>query len=87
MTDEADISDKINVFFTSVGSNMSTKFKNYNGNPLRYISSTLYSISIPEFSEIDIITVISSLKNSSAGYMMTSQVLKLKRSAMKLLNH
>ena len=68
ITDEADIADKFNVFFTSVGNNLSKKFINDNGDPLKYISSTLNSISIPEFTESDILAVISSLKNSSAGY-------------------
>ena len=72
-------------FFTSVGNNLSKKFINDNGNPLKYISSTSNIISIPEFTESDMLTVISSLKNSRYDDIPSSLIKKISNEVAKPL--
>ena len=65
--DSTKIAHIFNDYFTNVGSDLAKHIQS-NINPLSYINTTLYSISIPQFTEGEILNVIKSLKNSSAGY-------------------
>ena len=62
VSDETEIANGFNNYFVTVGKSL-TKNTNSDVNPLDYIQSNSKSIVIP-----DIITVLSSLNNSSADY-------------------
>ena len=64
---ETDIANGFNNYFVTVGKSL-TKNTNSDVNPLDYIQSHPKSIVIPDITVGDIITVLSSLNNSSAGY-------------------
>ena len=67
VSDETEIASGFNNYFVTVGKSL-TKNNNSDINPLDYIQSNLKSIVIPDVIIGDIIKVISSLNNSSAGY-------------------
>ena len=67
LSDETEIANEFNNYFVTVGKSL-TKNTNSDVNPLDYIQSNSKSIVIPDITVGDIINVISSLNNSSAGY-------------------
>ena len=67
VSDETEIANGFNNYFATVGKSL-TKNTNSDVNPLDYIQSNSKSIVIPDITVGDIITVLSSLNNSSAGY-------------------
>ena len=67
VSDETEIANGFNNYFVTVGKSL-TKNTNNDVNPLDYIQSNSKSIVIPDITVGDIINVISSLNNSSAGY-------------------
>ena len=67
VSDETEIANRFNNYFVTVGKSL-TKNTNNDVNPLDYIQSNSKSIVIPDITVGDIINVISSLNNSSAGY-------------------
>ena len=66
VSDETEIASGFNYYFVTVGKSL-TKNTNNDDNPLDYIQSNPKSIVIPDVIIGDIIKVISSLNNSSAG--------------------
>ena len=56
-----------NNFFINIGPKLAKKFEN-SLNPMKYVKSTLNSISIPTINESEVVAATKSLKNSSAGY-------------------
>ena len=72
--DSTKIAHIFNDYFTNVGSDLAKHIQS-NINPLSYINTTLYSISIPQFTEGEILNVIKSLKIPVLG--MISGLLKL----------
>ena len=67
VSDETEIVNGFNNYFVTVGKSL-TKNTNNDVNPLDYIQSNSKSIVIPDITVGDIINVIYSLNNSSAGY-------------------
>ena len=67
VSDETEIANGFNNYFVTVGKSL-TKNTKSDANPLDYIQSNSKSIVIPDITVGDIINVIASLNNSSAGY-------------------
>ena len=61
------ISNTFNDYFVSIGSIL-TNCIHCNVNPLFYVDNNPYSIVIPDISQVAVISVIKSLKNSALGY-------------------
>ena len=65
--DKSVISNSFNNYFTLVGPQLAQNIQGHI-NPLNYLNPTMKSMFIPYISEHEIIEIIKSLKNSSAGY-------------------
>ena len=65
--DKSVISNSFNNYFTHVGPQLAQNIQGHI-NPLNYLNPTMKSMYIPYISEYEIIEIIKSLKNSSAGY-------------------
>ena len=65
--DRQRICNDFNNYFINIGPKLAKKFEN-SLNPMKYVKSTLNSISIPIISESEVVAATKSLKNSSAGY-------------------
>ena len=76
VADKTKIANGFNDYFVNVGSTLSSKI-HCNVNPLSYVEANPNSMVIPNLTVGDIINVISSLNNSSAGYdEMPASILK-----------
>ena len=65
--DKSVISNSFNNYFTLVGPQLAQHIQGHI-NPLNYLNPTMKSMFIPYISKYEIIEIIKSLKNSSAGY-------------------
>ena len=68
ITDLTEIAEIFNNHFINIGTNLRKTIKPSCTNPLNYLSSTLNSILVPQFSQNDIRNCIIALKSSSTGY-------------------
>ena len=66
-TDRQTIANTFNKYFINVGSSLAKKI-NSDTDPMLYVQYFDKSIDIPEINTADIISVISSISNSAAGY-------------------
>ena len=76
VSDKTKIANGFNDYFVNVGSSLSSNI-HCNVNPLSYVEANPNSMVTPSLTVGDIINVISSLNNSSAGYdEMSASILK-----------
>ena len=67
VNDKQVISDAFNAYFVIVGPNLASNIDN-TSNPIEYVNDILNSISTPTITKSEVIDILISLKNSSAGY-------------------
>ena len=68
ITDEIRIANEFNNYFVSVGHTLASKLAHTNINPLDFVENNINSMVMPLIEEIEIVTIINSLKNSSPGW-------------------
>ena len=76
MGNKKTITNKFNVYFTTIGKRISNGLKS-DINPLSYIDFNQFSLELPHITVEEVICVINSLKNNSPGYDdITSHIIK-----------